>query len=426
MSKKITVAFTTLGCRANHAVTDGAMALLSDEFERVPFEGKADIYVVNTCAVTAFADRQSRQLLYRAFRNNPKAAIIAAGCYANVAADEIAKNLPTAALAAGDSSEEIAATIYKIAKVPMESVALGDYPRTKTRMYAKIQDGCPYACAYCIVPKARPGSKSLEIIDVLNYCHSIEKTGAREIILTGVNLALWGRDLNPKTELSALLPLLCSEFRNVRFRISSLEPFFDNRKLFEAMAKEPNVCKHLHMPLQSGSDSVLRRMKRPYTAADYEKIAASAFELMPDLTLGTDVIAGFNGETQEEFDATIAFLRRMPFSYAHVFPMSLRKNTEAAVMDGTLRQTVVKERAAALRAVSNDKKRDFYLKHVGKTVEVIVEKIERNGGRGVSREYLQVLVKGVKEKTDEPVIAVVEEADMSAPRLIASLARKAE
>ena len=404
---------TTLGCRSNHADTAAMMDRLSpDHVELVPFDGRADVYVVNTCTVTAAADRQSRQLLYRAHRRNPTALIIATGCYPTVSPEAIANAAPFVTLVPGADPLAVADIIHEKTGIPDVS---GPNPEThpfglpQSRPYLKVQQGCPIGCSYCILPKARPGSESLSLSEAVKAAASLAASGAREIVVTGTHLGLYGKDLRPKADLATLLKTLAQALPDLRFRISSLEPWDVTEDLLITIADTPQICRHLHLPLQSGSGATLQRMRRPYTPQRFADIVAMAGDLLPGLTLGTDIIVGFPGETEEEFKESREFFSALPLTYAHVFPYSERPGTDAADMLPKISPPVTRRRAGMLRTIAMEKKRRQLASALGGVYDVIFDAPPTDGQEyinGMSREYFPFLVKYTNSFPDTPVHAV--------------------
>ena len=391
---------TTLGCRSNHADTAAIMDRLSPgHVDVVPFDGKADVYVVNTCTVTAVADRQSRQLLYRAHRRNPEALIIATGCYPTVSPEAIAEAAPFVTLVPGADPRTVADMIHQKTGIPDIS---GPDPEThpfglaQSRPYLKVQQGCPMGCAYCIVPKARPGSESLTLPEAVAAARSLADSGAREIVITGTHLGLYGKDLRPKANLAILLKTLARAVQHVRFRISSLEPWDVDEELLTTIAGTPQICRHLHLPLQSGCAATLRRMRRPYTPQRFADIVAMAGRLLPGFTLGTDIIVGFPGETDDEFKESQQFFSTLPLAYAHVFPYSERPGTDAADMRHKVPYQTARRRAGMLRAIALEKKRGRLDAALGEVYDVILDAPPTDGQNyinGMSCEYFPFRVR---------------------------------
>jgi threonylcarbamoyladenosine tRNA methylthiotransferase MtaB len=375
----------------------------------VPFDREADGYVINTCTVTASTDYQSRQLIRRALRKNPAAAVIVTGCYAQRAPEEIGL-IPGVRIIAGNQEKE---------RIPELLLALGDRPprvlvgdvgaaRTisrlgasvfpeHTRAFLKIQDGCNACCSYCIVPLARGRSRSLPPGEVRERLASLSRSGYREVVLTGIHLGAWGRDLTPPADLTALLGQIAEEGGLERLRLSSIEAREVGAGLISLMKASPTLCRHLHIPLQSGDDAVLAAMGRDYDTAFFRDLVAKLSRTIPGIAVGVDVMAGFPGETEEAFANTVRLLEEMPVAYLHVFPYSRRPGTPAADREDQVPEEEKKRRARRLRAVGTAKRRAFAERFVGAPLTVLVEgRIDRETGLpvGFSDNYIQVAVRG--------------------------------
>ena len=416
MTKRI--AITTLGCKINQfesaAMTE---ALAQDGYSMVPFSETADVYVINSCTVTAKTDAESRRLIRRATRLNPAARVVVTGCYAQMAGDELLK-LPGVNLILGNSEkkdivgflkglgDQPKAVVTDISKersgaaTPLESFA------EHTRAFLQVQNGCDARCAYCIVPFARGASRSVAPQEALDGMASFAAKGFKEIVLTGIHLGGYGLDLTPPTDLLGLLSRAEERALVTRLRIGSVEPTEVSLELVRFMATSRMVCPHLHLPLQSGSDGVLARMNRGYTTELFRGVVDSLVQAMPDICLGTDVIAGFPGETEEEFSETYRFIESLPLAYLHVFPFSQRPGTPAATMTPQLHPRVIKERAEALRTLSEKKKCDYAAGFVGRELQVLVQKDEE-GRKGLSRNYLPVLIEGSEGLLNNEVTVLI-------------------
>jgi len=401
MSK--TIAISTLGCKINQfesaAMTE---ALEKDGYRIVPFSECADVYLVNSCTVTAKTDAESRRLIRRAARQNPGARVVVTGCYAQLAGEDLLK-MPGVNLILGNGEKrDIAEFLREISDEPKavvsdiwqqksgESAPLESFAE-HTRAFLQVQNGCDSRCAYCIVPFARGASRSVSPQEALEGMASFAAQGFREIVLTGIHLGAYGLDLTPASDLLGLIREAEERALVDRLRVGSVEPTEVSRELVEFMAASRMVCPHLHLPLQSGSDGVLSRMNRGYTTGFFRGVADSLCQAMPEICLGTDIIAGFPGETEQEFQETYCFLEELPLAYLHVFPFSPRPGTPAATMTPQLHSRVIKERAEALRALSEAKKSAYAARFVGKELQVLVQK---GGDKGLSRNYLTVAIEG--------------------------------
>ncbi len=405
------VAFATLGCRVNQVDTGEIQGRLEALGCRtVPFESAADVVVINTCTVTSRADFSDRQLIRRARRGHPNARIVVTGCWAQTNPEAVAAvpgvdlvvgtadrhrigELIRSLEPAGHTRVEVADTSAGIPMAPAPPAAIPG----RSRAFVKIQDGCQHRCAFCIVPRARGASRSREPKVVVEQVLELVSAGHPEIVLTGIDMGHYGADLVPRTTLTALLQALAG-IQGLRWlRLSSVLPAYFTPELIEAVVSLPPIVPHLHIPLQSGSDAVLRRMRRPYNAGIYTALVEKLAEGIPDLGLGTDLIAGFPGETDEEFEGTIRLVAALPFSYLHVFAYSDRTGTEATRLGGHLPTRVVTERSRRLRALGRAKSLAFRSRLVGTAREVLVLGArDRATGRltGLTDNYVAVTFDG--------------------------------
>jgi threonylcarbamoyladenosine tRNA methylthiotransferase MtaB len=425
------IAITTLGCKINQfesaAMTE---ALEQNGYSIVPFTESADIYVVNSCTVTAKTDAESRRLIRRASRLNPDARVVVTGCYAQMSADDLLKT-PGVNLIFGNSEkrdivsllegikDEPRAVVSDISRqrsgesTPLESFA------EHTRAFLQVQNGCDARCAYCIVPYARGASRSVAPREALDGIASFVAKGFKEVVLTGIHLGAYGLDLTPATSLLGLLREIDEHAAIERVRVGSVEPTEVPQELIDFMAKSRVVCPHIHLPMQSGSDEVLSRMNRGYTTAFYGSVVTSLIQAMPDICIGSDVIAGFPGETDEEFDETYRFIESQPLAYLHVFPYSPRPGTPAATMK-QLHSKVIKERAEKLRNLSDAKKRAYAAGFVGQELQVLVQN-ESGGRKGLSRNYLSVTLEGDPAEVNTEVTVLV--TGMNGDELVGTIAK---
>ena len=393
---KTRVAFLTLGCKANQYDSYAIMAGLDPErFEVLESEGtpvRADLYVINTCAVTGRSDFQSRQLVRRARKWNPAARILVTGCVAETQPEALEK-LPQDAVIGVSGREQVLQWIIN-GRGDRPVAPTGEFffhpaggRQNRTRALVKIQDGCDLACAYCIVPRARGRSRSLEEEAVITQLRRLHEQGFQEAVLTGIHLGFYGKDRG--TSLGALLQRLESESGlPPRLRLSSLDPQELTPELVRIMAGSKRICRHLHLPLQSGDDATLRRMRRSYSSDEVRAVVSILYANLPDLCLGLDVIAGFPGETEAQFNATVKCLESLPWSYLHVFPFSARPGTEAAGMKEQIAPPVLKARASQLRQQSARRKRAFYAGALGRRLRLLVEETRAGWQRGFSDHYV--------------------------------------
>jgi threonylcarbamoyladenosine tRNA methylthiotransferase MtaB len=398
-----TVAILTLGCKTNQ-FESAAMheALTRENYTLVPSGAPADVYVINTCTVTGKADAESRRLIRRAARSNPLATIVVTGCYAQVAAEAI-KDLPGVRLIIGNEEKRDLVHLLQrvddrqqikisdiMASSQATSLALESFAE-HTRAFLQIQNGCEAFCAYCIVPYARGRSRSVPQDEVLAGVRRFADRGFQEIVLTGIHLGAYGLDLQPETNLLYLIREIDRAGLVPRLRIGSLEPQEIEPDFMHTLATGRSLCPHLHIPLQAGCDTVLQRMNRRYSTAQFQELVTCLHARIADLTLGFDLIAGFPGETDAEFRTGYDFIARLPFAYCHVFPYSARNGTPAATMPGQVPPAVIKERAAALRALGEQKNRDWLERQRGKTIPVLGQTEHGRGIlQGIGRNYLTV------------------------------------
>jgi threonylcarbamoyladenosine tRNA methylthiotransferase MtaB len=400
-------ALTTLGCKVNHYETEAMRELfLADSWEIVDFSEVADVYVVNTCTVTQTSDTKSRQMIARAHRMNPAALVVAVGCYAQVSPETIAA-LDGVGLVIGTSGRKEIVSRVREALLASETEAyiqpiaqqrefepFSAVRDSRTRATLKIQDGCVNFCSYCIIPYARGPLRSRPLDEISREVALLADEGYREIVLTGIHLASYGRDLTGQglTLLDAIR--VASEPAGIeRIRLGSLEPLFVTEAVAKALADNPKICRQFHLSLQSGSNPVLRRMNRRYTAEQYLRALELLREHMPDCAITTDVIAGFCGETAEEHKETLAFCERAAFARMHVFPFSLRNGTKAETLGDHLPKSIKEARAKELIALGKRLTQAFLQSQIGSVVEVLVE----SGSAGYSGNYIRVSTNGARE-----------------------------
>lgn len=399
MSKS--VAFYTLGCKLNFSETSTiARSLMEDGYQKVAFQASADVYVINTCSVTDHADRKCKKVVKEALRHNPNAFVVVIGCYAQLKPQEIAK-IPgvdvvlgaaekfniNAYIGDGFKKEQAIVHEGKIKEVLdyHASYSIGD----RTRTFLKIQDGCDYFCAFCTIPLARGKSRSDTIENVVKQAHEIVDKGIKEIVLTGVNTGDFG--VQTGETFFGLLQALENVDGLKRIRISSIEPNLLSNEIIDFAASSTKIVPHFHIPLQSGSDEILKAMRRKYDTALYASRIQHIKEKMPNACIGVDVIVGFPGETDEAFLKTYQFLNELNISYLHVFPYSERSNTTANKMPGKVLLRNRNERVQQLQILSEKKKRFFYESQLGSTQSVLWE-AENNANSlfGFTENYVKV------------------------------------
>lgn len=401
--KPARVAITTLGCKTNQ-FESAAMSesLAAAGYETVPFNQSADVYIINTCTVTAKSDAESRRLIRRAARLNPASQVVVTGCYAQLAAKELA-GLPNVSLVIGNSEKKgiavllenlDAAAKIQVSDIAREKVTAGLHLESfseHTRAFLQIQNGCDSFCSYCIVPYARGRSRSVPFDDVLAGARKSVAAGFSEVVLTGIHLGAYGLDLNPARSLFELIQKIDAEGFVSRLRIGSLEPNEVTAGLIRLLATSKNICPHLHLPLQSGSARVIQAMGRGYDPAFITALVTKVVAEVADISIGFDIIAGFPGESDAEHTETMALINSLPIAYMHVFPYSSRPGTAAAEMPGYLHPSVVKRRAEELRTLGERKKREFAERFIGRHLQVLVQ---GDGRSGIARNYLTVELEG--------------------------------
>ena len=406
-----TVSFATLGCRLNQVDTQQIQTLLEARgFRTVSIDEPADVVVVNTCTVTARAELSDRQAIRRAARVSPRAKLVVTGCWAQTSPGEVA-GLADVDLVVGNADKHRLPEL--IDRVGAERVQVSDIGEVRalevtpaarlggrSRAFLKVQDGCQHRCAFCVVPLARGASRSLEPAVVLDQARQLVGEGHPEIVLTGVDLGHYGADLMPRTSLAALVQAL-ADISGLRWvRLSSLLPAYFTPELLEVLTASPAVAPHFHIPLQSGSDRVLKAMRRPYNTRMYRALVDRLAAARPRLGLGADVIAGFPGETEEDFAETATLVRDLPFSYLHVFPYSARAGTEAAGLGGRVDAHVATRRSALLRDIGRAKSDAFRRGLIGHVEDVLVlETADRvTGGLvGLTGNFVEAVFAGPAE-----------------------------
>lgn len=403
-----TAAFHTLGCKLNFAETSTIARQLTDAgYDKVSFDEKADIYVINTCSVTENADRECKLHVKRAMKSNPEGLVVIVGCYAQLKPEEISQIEGVDLVLGAKEKFNILSYLDDLEKSESEGIVhsceieetdffIGSYSiGDRTRAFLKVQDGCDYKCTYCTIPLARGISRSDTIQNVLNNAKEIAGRDIKEIVLTGVNIGDYGKgEFGNKRHEHTFLDLI-SELDRVdgieRIRISSIEPNLLKDESIELVSKSRSFVPHFHIPLQSGSDELLKKMKRRYLTQLYKNRVAKIREVMPDAAIGVDVIVGFPGETEELFMETYHFLTALPITYLHVFTYSERENTEAAGMEGAVPIPERKRRNKMLRILSEKKKMAFYETQLGKTLPVLWEHENKDGKMfGFTENYVRV------------------------------------
>lgn len=405
------VAFCSLGCKVNQYETNAmAQKFIEHGYEVVEFDEYADVYIVNTCTVTNVADRKSRQMLRRAKEINKDATLVACGCYAQVAKDEL-KKIPEIDLIIGNNekndiiqivenhiSQKGAEDLVSDVMYKLDYVELGTTTYTeKTRAVIKVQDGCDRFCSYCLIPYARGHIRSRKIENVIEEIKKVVEEGINEVVITGIHIASYGRDF--KGENIGLIDLL-EEINKIqglhRIRLGSIEPTIVTDEFVERLSKLDKICDHFHLSLQSGCTETLKRMNRRYTTEEFKAVTKRLRAKFPNAALTTDIIVGFPGETDEEFNTTYEFLKEIAFYKMHIFKYSQRKGTKAAVMPNQVDGKIKEERSKKLIELSNENEYNYNRKHIGKQVEVLFEEREGEYLKGHTTNYIVV-----KHKTDK-------------------------
>ncbi|WP_456384378.1 tRNA (N(6)-L-threonylcarbamoyladenosine(37)-C(2))-methylthiotransferase MtaB [Desulfolithobacter sp.] len=404
------IAITTLGCKVNQYESSSFISGFEERgCDLVPFSSDADVYVINTCAVTGRAGQQSRQMIRRAMRSNPNARLIITGCYAQICSREILDIVDRDVCIIGNGNKHLLVDAALAEEQSNLSMLMTDISTRKeichlpvrrmsgrTRAYLRIQDGCNNFCSYCIVPYTRGRSRSVAMDEVLRQARVFDEQGYRELVVTGINVGKYGLDLKKKNlSIYSLLDRLCREFPHIRIRLSSVEPTEVNDELLELFGHR-NFMPHLHIPLQSGDNEVLARMNRRYTAENFIQVIKRILGTVPHAAIGCDVLGGFPGETDRAAENTCNLLHNLPIAYLHVFPYSRRPGTLAARMENQVAKGIKDERVRRLRELDQLKRQEFYRNHLGRTVEVLVERRNKKTGllQGFSDNYIPVQLKG--------------------------------
>ncbi len=405
-----TFKISTLGCKVNQSESDAiARQLESYNWLSAGNNGSTEVTIINTCTVTQKAAMQSRQAVRRAIRAHPNSRIVVTGCYAQTEPEAFEKingvhyiignadkhRIGEILTAGGDSAVGHTVTINKEQSSDPLKPSHTAVSSSRTRPFLKIQDGCDAFCTYCIVPYARGPSRSLPVADVLEGIRDLSVAGYHEIVLTGIHLGQYGCDLIPATSLSELLDGIDRSELIQRVRLSSIEPLELTDELIQRVADSPRFCRHFHIPLQSGDDRILKKMKRPYTVDIFRQRIAKIRDQISDAAIGVDTLIGFPGETDAAFSNTYELIRELPITYLHVFPFSARPGTPAARYPDKIPPDVIKERCEKMRCLGQIKRLQFYRSFIGKEVEILVESTRHAATgllKGLSSNYLPVLI----------------------------------
>lgn len=403
------VAFYTLGCRVNQYETEA----MSEQFEKngyeiVNFDEKADVYVINTCTVTSIGDKKSRQIIRRSKKLNEDSIVIAVGCYSQVAPEEVSKIEDVDIIIGTDNKgkildyiEEFKTTKQKLNKVKnimsireFEDMEIDHY-QDKTRAFLKIQDGCDRFCSYCLIPYARGPVRSKKFDNIVTEVTKLVENGYKEIILSGIHVASYGKDLGNVTLVDVIEELNKLDGLN-RIRIGSVEPSFFTEDNIKRLSTYKKLCEHFHLSLQSGCDETLKRMNRRYTTNEYKAAVENIRKYFKNVSITTDVIVGFPGETEEEFNNTYEFLKDIRLTKLHVFKYSPRKGTKAAEFKETVNDKEKENRSKILLSLSDECETEFMKKFLGEIVDVLIEEKRKDDYIGYTRNYLKVAVKSDK------------------------------
>lgn len=397
-------AIATLGCKTNQ-FESAAMeeTLTAAGYRPVPFAEGADLVIINTCTVTSSTDSQSRNLIRRARRQNDACRIVVTGCYAQVDPSALS-DLPGVSLVIGNEEKR---DLLQRLTAEGPRVQVGDIRQQagpalsltsfsgRSRAFAQIQNGCDAYCSYCIIPYARGASRSVPPEQVLDQVRDLVKSGFQEVVLTGIHIGGYGKDFEQPGSLLQLVQRIEKETDLVRLRLGSIEPQEIDDALIEVVASSNILCPHFHIPLQSGDDAVLQRMNRHYSGRFFAELVQKITQRLPEAAIGLDVITGFPGETEEEFENTRRLVERLPISHLHVFPFSRRPGTPAADFPDQVPGALAKERAAKLRILGEQKQQEFARRFLGRQLQVVVEGGRRDGlCKGLSGNYLQVVFPG--------------------------------
>ena len=407
-----TVAFITLGCKVNQYETNAMeQQFINNNYKIVKNTQKADIYVINTCTVTNIAERKSRQMIRRAKQKNKNALIVVCGCYAVVAKEELESIKEIDLIINSNQKKEIVNIIKDFYNKKIEEtnnynddefIEFGSVTYTeKNRAVIKVQDGCNMFCTYCIIPYARGKIRSRKIENIVKEVKDIAKQGIKEVVITGIHVSSYGKDFEEKIGLIDLLEEINKIEGIERIRLSSLEPTIITKEFLERLTKLEKICDHFHLSLQSGCNLTLKRMNRRYTVEQFKNIVNLIRKLYPEVSLTTDIIVGFPGETKEEFDDTYKFLKEINFYRMHIFKYSPRKGTPAAKMEDQIDGVVKEQRSRELIDLSNKNENMKNESYIGKKVEVLFEEYKNGYFKGHTTNYIEVKVKENKEKSSE-------------------------
>lgn len=415
-------ALHNLGCKVNAYETEAMQHLLEEAgYEIVPFTQKADVYVINTCSVTNMADRKSRQMLHKAKKNNPDSIVVAAGCYVQTSEKEVLNDLSVDIVIGNDRKHDLVRLLeeYSLDSVndTVDDINDGkhdfeelfiDQTKEHTRAFIKVQDGCNQFCSYCIIPYARGRVRSRRFENVIAEVERLAANGFKEVVLTGIHLSSYGVDFEEATGLLELIQAVNAVKGIERIRLGSLEPKIVTEHFASELSKLDKICPHFHLSLQSGCDATLKRMNRKYTTKEYERGCELLRKYFVHPAITTDVIVGFPGETEEEFEQTKAYLEHIHFYEMHIFKYSKRKGTRAAVMPDQIDEQIKAERSEKLIALGHDMSKEFRKFYIGKNEEVLFEEKAVIGDKeyfvGYTKEYVKV-AKETAENLENQIVS---------------------
>ena len=416
------VAFYTLGCKVNQYETEAMQKLFGAAGYEISSEIEtADVVIVNTCTVTSLSSQKSRQMIRRAARANEDAVLVVVGCYAQNQPEEISKIEGVDIIIGTAERTKIVELVAQVLKNRSEKILtvgnveniseFEELPHAphRTRAFLKIEDGCNNFCSYCIIPFVRGRVRSRSLESIRAECLQLKNSGYKEIVLTGIHIGAYGKDFKDGTNLVDAVKTVLETANPARLRLGSLESAEMTDELINLMKNDSRICNHVHLPLQSGSDEILKLMHRPYTTKNFSDLTARLVAEIPNISIGTDLIVGFPNETEELFEKTIEFIKSQPFSKIHVFPFSLREGTVAAGMKNQIDAQTKKIRAGRALEISAEKEKQFAEKLIGQTVEIIAETEENGLIDGLTKNYVRAYIPANENiKLGEFVIVKVE------------------
>lgn len=413
----LNVSFITLGCKVNQFESEAMMELFEKEgFKIIPACEKSDIFIINTCAVTKESDRKSRQLINKAKRINKNAIVAAVGCSVQLNSERISEETSVDIVIGTKNKSEIARLIKE--KLNNRDIYVNvdkfrphenfeelsiSKEHDKTRVNIKIQDGCNQFCSYCIIPYVRGPIRSRDSKDIIREVSALSENGYKEIVLNGIHVTSFGKDLGKEDALISLIEDINGINGIERIRLGSLEPSIITESFMQRLSKLHKTCDHFHLSLQSGSDTVLERMNRRYTSSEYKQKVDLIRKYMPDSGITTDIIVGFPGETDDEFNETLEFVKKINFSRIHVFKYSVREGTKAAGFENQIDEKIKSERSKRLISLADESAQDFMNHMLGKTVSVLIEKKTDNMYEGYTTNYIRALIES-KENIENQII----------------------